>query len=172
MKSDIIIRETAEKDYSTIYDLIETAFKTAEHRDGTEQDFAVKLRESENYIPALDLTAVKEGQLIGHIMFTSTYVTLPDGSRYSTLMVAPLSVLLEYRNAGVGKALMKEGLCIAEKMGYKTAFLVGDPNYYERFGYRQTDRYDIRHKSIPAEYVLVKEITPEALNGISGVINL
>lgn len=172
MKKDIIVRQTLEADYTTVYDLIETAFKTAEHRDGTEQDFAVNLRNSVNYIPELDLVAEVDGQLAGHIMFTKTYVTQPDGSTYNTLMVAPLSVLLEYRNTGIGSVLMKEGLRLAAAMGYKTAFLVGDPNYYQRFGYKPAHLYGISHNSIPAEYVMAKEITDHALTGITGIINL
>lgn len=84
-----------------------------------------------------------DGQLIGHVMFTKTYVAQPDGSKYDTLMVAPLSVLLEYRNAGIGSALMKEGFRIAEASGYGAAFLLGDPNYYQRFGYKLSHLYGI-----------------------------
>ena len=172
MKKNMIVRQTSEADYSTVYNLIETAFKTAEHRDGDEQNFAINLRNGENYIPELDLVAELDGQLIGHIMFTKTYVARPDGRKYDTLMVAPLSVLLEYRSMGVGSALMKEGLRLALAMGYKTAFLVGDPDYYQRFAYKQTHLYDIRHDSIPDEYVLVKEQEADALDGVNGIIKL
>ena len=104
-------------------------------------------------------------------MLTNTSVTKPDGTRYNTLLVAPLSVLIEYRSAGVGSALMKEGLRLAAVMGYEAAFLVGDPNYYQRFGYKQTQLYGISNDSIPGEFVLVKEIADHALDGITGVIN-
>lgn len=92
MKKNFIVRQITKADYSTVYNLIKTAFETAEHRDGDEQDFAVNLRNGENYIPELDLVAEMEGSLIGHIMFTKTYVTKPDDSRYNTLLVAPLAV--------------------------------------------------------------------------------
>lgn len=172
MEKNIIIRPTTEADYATVYNLIKTAFETAEHRDGNEQDFAVDLRNSANYIHELDLIAEVNGQPAGHIMFTKTYVIKPDGSRYDTLLVAPLSVLLEYRSAGIGSALMKEGLRIAGTLGYKTAFLIGDPNYYKRFGYKQSSLHDINHESFPAEYVMVKEIVSGALDGIAGIINM
>ena len=81
MQKDILIRHARQADYPTIYELIETAFKTAEHRDGTEQDFAVDLRAGTNYIPELELVAEIDSQLIGHIMLTKTYVVLPDGGR-------------------------------------------------------------------------------------------
>lgn len=172
MKTSFIVRQITEADYSTVYNLIKTAFETAEHRDGDEQDFAVNLRNGSNYIPELDLVAERDGELLGHIMFTKTYVTKPDGSRYNTLLVAPLSVLLEYRSRGVGTALMKEGIRIAQSMGYQSAFLIGDPNYYQRFGYKLTHLYGINHESMPAEYLQVKELTQGALDGVTGLINM
>jgi len=172
MKPNIIVRQTTEADYSTVYNLIKTAFETAEHRDGDEQDFAIGLRNSDNYLPELDLVAEIDGQPVGHIMFTKTFVTRPDGNKVDTLMVAPLSVLLEYRCQGVGSALMGEGFRIAETMGYKTAFLLGDPAYYRRFGYKPSHLYGIHHESFPAEYLLAKEIVPGALSGITGIINM
>lgn len=172
MKKNFIVRQITEADYTTVYNLIKTAFETAEHRDGSEQDFAAGLRNSENYIPQLDLVAEQDGKIIGHIMLTKTYVTQPDGSKYHTLLVAPLSVLLEYRSVGAGSALMKEGLRIAQTMGYESAFLIGDPNYYQRFGYKLTHLYGINHESLPAEYIMVKEFVPEALNGVTGLINM
>lgn len=172
MKTNFIVRQITEADYTTVYKLIKTAFETAEHRDGDEQDFAVNLRNGDNYIPELDLVAERDGKLPGHIMFTKTYVTKPDGSRYNTLMVAPLAVLPEYRSIGVGSALMKEGLRIAQNMGYQSAFLIGDPNYYQRFGYKLTHLYGINHENMPAEYLQVKELTQGALDGVTGMINL
>ena len=172
MKKNIIIRQTTEADYTPIYHLIKTAFETAEHTDGDEQDFAVGLRMGENYIPELDLVAEVDGQLAGHIMFTKTYVAQPDGSRFNTLMVAPLSVLIEFRNLGIGSKLMQEGFRLAAAMGYETAFLLGDPNYYQRFGYKQSHHYGIGHDSYPAEYLLAKEIVPNALEGVMGLINM
>ncbi len=172
MKINFIVRQTVEADYPIVYNLIKTAFETAEHRDGTEQDFAVDLRNGGNYLPELDLVAELDGQLIGHIMFTKTYVAQPDGSKYDTLMVAPLSVLLEYRNAGVGSALMEEGFRIAEASGYGAAFLLGDPNYYQRFGYKPSHLYGIGHEIYPAEYLLAKEIISGALKDVTGAVNM
>lgn len=170
-KPELHIRQETEADYNEVYKLIRTAFKTANVKDGDEQDFAVKLRESDNYIPQLSLVAETNKKLIGHIMFTRTFVTQPDGSKFEALLVAPVSVLLEYRNKGVGSALMKEGFRVAVDMGYKAAFLVGDPAYYHRFGYMETATYGIHPKGdIPVEYVMVKELEPDALKEISGTV--
>lgn len=172
MKPNFIVRQTTTADYSTVYDLIKTAFESAEHRDGDEQDFAVGLRNGTGYIPELDLVAEHDGRIIGHILFTKTYVTRPDGSRYNTLLVAPLSVLIEYRSMGAGSALMQEGFRIAQTRGYESAFLIGDPNYYQRFGYTLTHLHGINHESMPKEYLMVKELVTGALNGVTGLINM
>lgn len=172
MNTNFIVRQTTDTDYPEVYNLIRTAFETAEHRDGTEQDFAADLRKGTTYIPGLDLVAEQDGRLIGHIMLTKIDVTRPDGSRYDTLLVAPLSVLLEHRSCGIGKALMTEGLRRAAEMGYGAAFLLGDPAYYRRFGYEASYLHGIRHDSFPPENLMVKELLPHALDGIKGLVNI
>ena len=172
MEKKIILRQTTGADYDPLYRLIRTAFESAAHKDGTEQDFAVGLRNSDDYIAELDLVAELDGELIGHIMLTRTDVTRPDGSKFSTLLVAPLSVVLEERNTGVGSALMHEGLRRALSLGYTSAFLIGDPNYYQRFGFRLSHLFGIVHDTFPAEYVMAKEIVPGALDGITGTIRM
>lgn len=167
------IRPSLETDYSGIYSLIKTAFETAKVKDGDEQDFATNLRNSSGYIPELDFVAEKDCMLIGHIMFTKRYVAKANGLQEEMLLVAPLSVLLEYRNKGVGSALMKEGLKRAKELGYKAAFLAGDPGYYSRFGYKQSAAYGIVNANgIPHEFVMVYLIKPDALDSVEGTISL
>lgn len=166
------IRPEAQTDLDTIYDLIRTAFETAHVKDGTEQDFAVKLRESDAYIPELALVAEQDGQLIGHIMFTRMILRKPDGTPFQTLMVAPLSVLLESRNLGVGSALMREGFRLARAMGYTSAFLCGDPEYYKRLDFKPIREFGIKTLGeVPEQYIMACELEPEALNGIGGTVD-
>lgn len=113
-KSSFTVRQEREAEFPAIYELIRTAFATAEVSDGDEQDFANRLRIHGNYIPELALVAECQGKLIGHIMLTRTVVTQDDGTPYEALMIAPLSVVLDYRNQGVGSALLKEGLRLAQ----------------------------------------------------------
>lgn len=170
--TDFTIRQETAKDWDEIYPLIRTAFRTANVKDGDEQDFAVGLRNSERYIPELALVAEQDGKLIGHIMLTKTYVNQPDGSRFEALLLAPVSVLLEYRDLGVGSALIEESCRIAKDMGYKAVFLVGDPNYYSRFGFVRTSSFGIRPTNeIPEQYVQVRELIPGALEMVRGNVN-
>ena len=166
------IRPETPADFPEIYSLIQTAFETAKVKDGDEQDFTDRLRASEGYIPELGLVAEQDGKLIGQILFTRTFVERPDGSRFETLLLAPLSVLLEYREQGVGSALMREGFRLALEQGYTSAFLCGDPGYYERFGFRSSAGFGIHSKSgIPPQFTLAVQLEPDALKGVAGMID-
>lgn len=170
-KTKFVIRQENKQDHDEIYALIRTAFETAKVKDGDEQDFAVKLRESEKYIPELALVAELNGKLIGHIMLTKTDIVQPDGEKYQVLLVAPLSVLIESRNMGVGSSLMKEGLKRAKDMGYKAAFLCGDPSYYGKLGFRQASLWGIGNiQGIPEQFVLAYELEKNVLKNIEGKV--
>ncbi|WP_294149006.1 GNAT family N-acetyltransferase [uncultured Clostridium sp.] len=175
-KADVVIRVVTENDYSEIYDFVETAFKTAEVSDGTEQDFVLELRKGA-YLPELELVMVDETGIIGHVMFTEQKVNVTDKSGvesvFTGLLVAPLSVKLEYRSKGVGAALMNEGFKRALEKGYKAAFLVGNPEYYKRFGFKETGCYGIKNDSeIPDRFVLGCEIVADSLAGLTGSIKI
>ncbi len=168
---NIKIRPENTGDFDEIYNLVKVAFQTAKVSDGDEQDYVIKLRNSGNYIPELALVAEINGKLIGHIMLTKLYIENLE-RKYDTLLVAPLSVVLEYRNMKIGSLLMEKALEAARNMGYQSAFLLGDPGYYSRFGFKQALDFGIQNKNnFPPEYVLACELIPNSLKGISGEIN-
>ena len=170
-RNNFQIRPETAADYDAIYELIRTAFETARVKEGTEQDFAVDLRNGAGYIPELALVAEQAGRLIGHIMFTRLAVESPGGKRHEMLLLAPVSVVLGYRDRGVGSALVREGCRRARELGYGAVCLVGDPAYYVRFGFRPGADYGIRLAGdIPAQYVQALELVPGALEGVTGTI--
>ena len=171
-KSSFTVRQEREAEFPAIYELIRTAFATAEVSDGDEQDFANRLRIHGNYIPELALVAECQGKLIGHILLTRMYVIQEDGNKFESLLVAPLSVLLEYRDHGVGSALMKEGLRRGRELGYKAAFLCGDPEYYHRFGFKSIREFGLTNPEIPEPYAMGYELVPGALDQVTGVVKL
>lgn len=126
----INIRKEQPADYAAVYELVKQAFEHAEHTDHNEHNLVNRLRQSPFYLPELALVAETGGIIVGHIMFTETRV---GDSRQ--LLLAPLSVLPEYQNCGIGSTLIKEGHRKAKKLGYEYCFLVGHAGYYPRFGY-------------------------------------
>lgn len=172
------IRPERPDDFPAIFTFVKEAFATAKVKDGTEQHFVDRLRAGKNYVPDLALLAEEDAAVIGHIMLTHQEY-IPDAGTSTPaprpfLLLAPLAVRLDKRRAGLGAALVQEAFRRARAMGYKAAFLVGDPDYYGRFGFRAAESYAIRHSpgDIPACFVLACELEPGALRGMSGEITL
>lgn len=166
------IRLAQESDYQKIYELVQTAFLTAQVSDGTEQDFVLKLRKGNTFIPQLEFVAEDNNELIGHIMMTKQNIQTQNGI-LTGVLVAPLCVKKEYRNQGIGRALITHAHQCARQLGYQAAFLVGDPLYYHRFQYFQTNKFNIKNNSeIPDQYVLACELNHDALKNIVGEINI
>ena len=167
----MIIRREKSEELSAIYDLVKAAFQTAKVSNGKEQDFVNKLRSGRNYIPELALVAEENSKLIGHIMLTKAYIA-KDGNNFEALLLAPVSVALEYRDRGVGSALIKESFRLARELGYTSVVLVGDPEYYKRFGFKSLIDFGVKNtNNIPDEYVMVYELEPDVLYGINGTID-
>jgi putative acetyltransferase len=153
-----------------VYSLIKLAFKTAKVSNGTEQDYTQKMRNSDKYIKELELIAIKDEEIIGHIMFTKTTIK-GEYKDYETLLIAPLCVPPEHRNKGVGSSLIKQGFAVAIKMGYESVILVGHPSYYSRFGFKQSEYFGIKNTNgIPREFVLACELIPSALKEVCGKV--
>lgn len=51
-------------------------------------------------------------------------------------MLGPLGVVPSHQRCGAGTALVREGLERLEKRGVRQVFVLGDPAYYGRFGFR------------------------------------
>ena len=134
----MLIRQEQAEDYEKVYNLITAAFETAEHADGSEQDLAAALRQSDAFIPDLSLVAEIDGELAGHILFTKARV-----GNSEVLALAPLSVLPKYQRQGVGTALIAEGHRIAQKLGYPYSLVLGSETYYPRAGYLPAERLGV-----------------------------
>ncbi len=166
------IRQAQAGDFPEIYSLVQTAFATAKVSDGTEQDFVLELRRRDTYRPELELVAEENGQLIGHILLTILPVpSAPEGLR--GLMVAPLCVRLKDRNRGLGGQLLQEGGRQAAELGYNALFLVGDPDYYSRYGFQNAVALGFQNASgVPDQFLLARGLTPDILRDAGGALAL
>lgn len=157
------IRQEQPADYEAVYEVVKTAFATAEHSDGTEQDLVAALRHSPSFIPELSLVALLDGKIVGHILFTKVTV----GGR-TELALTPLSVLPACQRQGIGQMLMAEGHCIAKRLGFDYSIVLGHPGYYPKAGYRPASLYGIKAPfEVPDESFMALKLNPSAgvLNG-------
>lgn len=134
----LTIRQENKNDYEEVYNVIKTAFETAEHSDGNEQDLVVALRKSDNFIPELSLVAVMDNKIVGYILFTTIKI-----DKQEELALAPLGVLPEYQKKGIGSVLIQEGHKKARELGYHYSVVLGSDKYYPKFGYIPAKEYGI-----------------------------
>lgn len=135
----MIIRQEKIEDYDAVYHVIKDAFAAAEYTDGNEQNLVNELRKSNSFIPELSLVAVADEKVVGHILFTKTYV-----NGVEVLALAPLAVLPEYQNRGIGLDLIKQGHRIAHRLGYEYSVVLGHSKYYPKAGYIPASQYGIQ----------------------------
>ena len=132
------IRQENKNDYEEVYHVIKTAFETAEHSNGNEQDLVVALRNSNRFIPELSLVAVQDNKIIGYILFTKIVI-----GEYEELALAPLGILPKYQKRRIGTKLIEEGHKIAKNLGYHYSIVLGSDKYYPNFGYIPASQYGI-----------------------------
>jgi len=157
----MIIRNETESDIQAIFNITQKSFETAPISGHTEQ-FIVNALRTANVL-TISLVAEIDDKIVGHVAISP--VDISDGSQ-NWYGLGPISVLPEYQKQGIGKALMHEGLARLQTLGAKGCILVGDPDYYERFGFRSL--LELTHEGVPQKNVLT---LPFGENKAKGVVS-
>ena len=131
MNSKIVIRDETEADVTAIAEVTAAAFKSLEISNHTEQFIIAALRAANAL--TVSLVAEVDGRVIGHIAFSP--VTISDGTP-DWYGLGPVSVLPEYQRQGIGRALVREGLSRLKDLKAQGCCLVGHPDYYKKFGFK------------------------------------
>lgn len=159
------IRQEHKNDYKEVYNIVKTAFKTAEQSDGNEQNLVEALRNSDKFIPELSLVAIKDNKIVGHILFTKLEI-----DENVELALAPLAVLPKYQRQGIGKSLIEEGHRIARKLGYHYSVVLGSEKYYPKFGYVPAIQYGIKPPfEVPSENFMAIKLNDTNME-IKGIV--
>lgn len=143
----ILIRPESEADAHAIGAITRAAFADHPYSRQTEQFIVAALREAGAL--AVSLVAEDAGRVVGHAAFSP--VTMPGGET-DWYGLGPISVTPERQRQGIGSGLMERGLAAVRAMGAKGCVLVGDPGYYQRFGFRPCPGLGV--DGVPPEYVL------------------
>jgi predicted N-acetyltransferase YhbS len=95
---------------------------------------AYRLRQDASAIPELSFAAWEDGRLVATLQ--SWPVALCTGAGVEPLvMVGPVAVLPDMQGAGLGTRLMEALIDAAEASGASALMMIGDPEYYQRFGF-------------------------------------
>jgi putative acetyltransferase len=148
MNLKFTIRNERPGDIASIAYVTEEAFKTLEISNHTEH-FIINALRSAGAL-TISLVAEMDGNVIGHIAFSP--VTMSDGTS-DWYGLGPVSVLPDYQRQGVGKRLIKEGLSRLNDINAKGCFLVGHPEYYKKFGFKNVT--ELVYEGVPQEVFFV-----------------
>lgn len=164
------IREEEKEDFESIEKVIKEAFSDEEFSDKKEHELVKRLRESEVFIPELSLVYVDGKNIIGHILLTKITIKNEDQS-FEALALAPLSVLPNYQNKGIGSQLMERAIEKAKELNYKAIVVLGHEHYYPKFGFLKASKWNIKAPfEVPDEVFMALELEKESLKGIHGVV--
>ena len=155
----MIIRKETVADIEKIAEVTIAAFNTLPISNHTEQFIINALRAADAL--TISLVAENNGRIFGHIAFSP--VTISDGST-GWYGLGPVSVLPDYHKQGIGKSLVNAGLSLLKELGGQGCALVGDPNFYQRFGFRNFP--ELVHEGVPQEVFLALPFTTKVPQGI------
>ncbi|MFN4923307.1 GNAT family N-acetyltransferase [Bradyrhizobium sp.] len=156
------IRQERRSDMAARERLLDAAFGAGRFAKTSE-----RLREGRKPALGLAFVALRSWRLVGTLRLWP--VTTATG--HLCLLLGPLAVATDFRNRGIGVALMWQALHRARALGHRAVLLVGDPVYYSRFGFSAENTGALR---MPGPYeperLLACELVPEALKGACGMI--
>jgi len=123
-KKQAIIRPFRPEDRKAVLDLNTRAFKQEDEARIVEQ-----LETDENIW--LEVVAVSEGKIVGHILFFPIEVV----GKLGALGLGPMSVDPKMQKNGIGSDLIRFGLDQAQQAGVPIVFVLGHEKYYPKFGF-------------------------------------
>lgn len=155
----INIRKEKPSDVLSIHEVTVAAFLDAPHTYHTEQFIVKSLRESGAL--SVSIVAEEEGHVVGHVALSP--VTISDGTD-NWYGLGPISVIPKKQNKGIGSKLMNAAIQQLKNIKAKGCVLLGDPNYYFRFGFKPEEGLVL--PDVPAEYfqaLLFQEESPKGV---------
>jgi len=159
------IRPEEPEDYEAISRVNRSAFGQE-----NEARLVEELRKSKEFLPALSLVAVMDGEIVGHILFGRVIIQCRDRN-VRALALAPMAIQPQFQRRGIGSQLVEKGLECCRTSGHQIVIVVGHPDYYPRFGFSPAR---VKGLEVPFpvsdEAFMVIELAQGALDGISGMV--
>lgn len=112
--------------------------------------------------------ASEQARLVGAIRY---WPILVGETGHPALLLGPLAILPELAGKGIGRALTFRSLEIAAEMDHDLVLLVGDYDYYKRFGFVPATPYGfVMPGEKRPERLQVTELRPGVLGRVAGEI--
>ena len=142
---NITIRKESSEDIDATTALTAAAFEHEEHSSHTEQFIVNALRRSKQL--TISLVAVENDKIVGHVALSPVSISSGATDWYG---LGPISVRPDRQKKGIGSALMHAALAELKRLGGAGCVLLGDPDYYSRFGFKVQPGLTL--EGVPPEY--------------------
>ena len=123
----LVIRPERAGDESAIRQILDDAFAGP-----VEGELVERLRANGDLV--LALVALQGGKIAGYAAWPRLWIQTPR-DQYKAIALAPLAVAPSQQRSGIGSTLTREGLAQLRAHGESIVFVLGDPVYYQRFGF-------------------------------------
>ena len=160
----MIIRPEKPDDYAAIRQVNQAAFAAHPYSKQTEHLIVDALRAAQAL--SVSLVAEIDGQVVGHIAFSPAKIE-DEESHWSLL--GPVAVLPPFQRRGIGRQLIEQGLAAIRTLGAHGCVLVGEPDFYCRFGFRHNPALVM--EGIPPENFLNFLCLPITDDGVRGRVS-
>jgi len=158
----IEIRAERPDDIDAIRNVNECAFDSP-----VEPGLVDRLRASNKAV--VSLVATHGDRIVGHILFSPVTISnAPETIR--AVGLAPMSVLPEYQNQGIGSRLVRDGLAACKKAGFDIVVVLGHIDYYPRFGFTPAANYGLENEYGATDAFMALALREGALEGIGGLV--
>lgn len=166
---DLIIKKAQKEFFFQTENLTREAFWNV-YKPGCDEHLVLNnIRKSKNYLRDLDLIAFFDQQIVGHIISTKAKVVDSMNLEHEVLCVGPISVLPKLQSNGIGSRLIEYSISLARKLGFVGIILFGNPNYYNRFGFKNAKEFEITTKDLQNfEPFMVLQLRANGLEKVKG----
>ncbi|MEW4487912.1 N-acetyltransferase [Thalassoglobus sp. JC818] len=157
--SDVTVRRAASSDQSAINSVCKAAFETEE------EAILVEELTAQNCVVESLVAEVSE-TVVGTIVFSRLEIVCDDRT-VDALALAPVAVIPEFQNRGIGSQLVREGLKLCKESGHHIVIVLGHPEFYPRFGFSSEFAKPLASPFSGDPWMAV-ELTPGALENVAG----
>lgn len=169
----MIIRLEEEKDYFETENLTREAFWNV-YREGCFEHLIIhNLRKDKSFVKELDYCIEIDNKIIANIVYAKGKLKLENGDIREILIFGPVSVLPKYQKKGYGEKLINYTIEKAKELGYDAIVIMGNPNYYKKFGFESCSKYKIYYEGLDkneeAPFFMIKILNDNNIENLKGI---
>ena len=145
---EFTIRPKGSTDIEQVREIVRAAFPTE-----VESKLVDALRVNGRAV--ISLVAVSGDEVLGHILFSA--VSSPSPSPAKGIGLAPVAVRPDVQSQGIGSRLIHDGLSLCKELHFDYCVVLGDPNYYQRFGFEKASTFGMRNEyGVDHEFIVIR----------------